>query len=660
MQTTVTINEQGFFPSFRNNITAQDILDHNPVLKDMIKNHASFTLPVQISALPNFLAEMFNYINSQESYKNPRHNLYRHFLNDINIERHCRTVVGEEVREILAGALVGSPTMQSQERTEDWTYEDYLSFFQKGFVSTYKFTHLMPSKYDSTRIAALTKVQVLQSLYILMASRLDTVVEHCSRDWRNDQQDLYHIVCPLPSILFRDGLGHQFGMIRDAVYFSGMSKRQIIKPVKFLRAAFPALTEKQAALVGQTVADMFRQEFLKSIEAVKVSNIPSLIYTGNYTSSLRSCMKNKDEEMFELYDDLPNTRIAYITDGDEDGCIIARALLHDEVRNEDTGEIIKVMDRIYAEDGDCEAMMINYAKAHGYYRKIRQALNVDRYVAPDMKPGDDYVDLPNMSIAAPHCKPNTYSLVPYIDTFNEYSTATPERLYTSLTDEQRSGSRCFVLCNEDGEVERFTTKTEKCIHCRCTIDVNDPESYFLTEDNDYVCNDCIEDKYFQCDCCDQQFCKDDTSMHNTPDGDTLCDSCFNDKWCECNTCNEIISRDDANFVSVTNDHDECYCKDCYDSLVEDKEIVETISGNVAYVNDVEKINEGTDDEGYETLLNFSKMNIRFCETCLRFFTREYFTREYMSMDDDSRWTCCHCQKSEEQKSEEQKNEEQGN
>lgn len=637
----VTINEQGFFPSFQGNITAQDIIDHNPVLKDMIKNQASFTLPVQISALPGFLADVFNYINSQESYKNPRHNLYRHFLNDINIERHCRTVVGEEVKEILAKALVNSPVMQEQERTRDWTYEDYLSFFQHGFVSTYKFTYLMPSKYDSTRIAALTKVQVLQSLYVVIASSLEVIL-HNNLDWRQSRDDLYYIICSLPSILFRDGLGRQFGAIKDAVYTSGMSKRQIIKPVKFLRAAFPALTEKQAALVGQTVADVFRQEFLKSIEIVKVSDYPSRIYTGRYTSSLRSCMKNKDEEMFELYDDLPDTRIAYIVD-DENRYIMARALLHDEVRNEDTGEIIKVMDRIYAEDGECEAMMINYAKVHGYYRKIKQALNVDRYVAPDMKPGDDYVDLPNMSIAAPRCEPDMYSLVPYIDTFNEYSTATPGRLYTSLTNEQQNDGRCFTLCNEDGEVEGFTTKTEKCIHCNCTINLNDPGSYFLTEDNDYVCNACFDDKYFYCDCCGQPFCKDDTVIHKTPDGDTVCESCFSDKWCKCDACGEVISRNDANFVSVNSGYDECYCKDCYDGLVEDKEIVETMSGNVTHINDVEKINEGTGDEGYETLLKFSRMNIRFCETCLRFFTREY-----MSVDDDLRWTCCHCQKSEEQ------------
>lgn len=640
MQTTITINEKGFFPSFQCNITAEDILQHNPILRDMLKNQALFTLPVQISALLGFLADMFNYINSQESYKNSRHNLYRHFLNDINIERHCRTVVGEEVRETLANALVKSSVMKEQEQIGEWTYEDYLSFFQKGFVSTYKFTYLMPSKYDSTRIAALTKVQVLQSLYIVIASRFEILV-HNDLDWRQSRDDLYYTICYLPSILFRDGLGRQFGAIKDAIYTSGLTKRQIVKPVKFLRAAFPTLTEQEAALVGQTVADTFRQEFLKSIEAVRVSNYPSEIYTRNYSSSLRSCMKNKDEEMFELYDDLPNTRIAYIVD-DEDRYIMARALLHDEVRNEDTGEIIKVMDRIYAEDGDCEAMMINYAKAHGYYRKIRQALNVDRYVAPDMKLGDDYVDLLNMSIAAPHCESDTYSLVPYIDTFNEYATATPGRLYTSLTDEQRESGRCFTLCNEDGEVEGFTTKIEKCIHCNCTINLNDPKSYFLTEDNEYVCNDCFDNKYFYCDCCGQYFCSDDTTMHKTPDRDTLCSSCFNDRWCECDACNKVILRENAETVESGDGHDKCYCEDCYNGLVEDKEVVETISGNTVYVCHAEKINEGTDDEGYETLMNFSKMSIRFCETCLRFFTREY-----IRTDDGLRWTCCHCQKNNE-------------
>lgn len=631
---TVTINDQGFFPVFQNNVTAEDILQHNPVLRDMLKNNIGDKK--QMAQLPGFLADVFNYINGAESYKEPRHAFYRHFLNDINIERHCRTVVDGKIRETLAKALVGSPTMQSQYRTADWTYEDYLSFFQRGFVSMYKFTYLMPSKYDSTRIAALTKVQVLQALYILIASRLDTVVVHCSRDWRDSQQDFYYIINSLPSILFRDGLGRQFGTIEDAVYFSGMSKRQRIKPVKFLRAAFPTLTEQEAALVGQTVADTFRQEFLKSIEAVKVSNFPSAVYTENHSISLRSCMKDKGDEMFELYNDLPNTMIAYIDD--EDGCILARALLHDEVRNEDTGEIIKVMDRIYAEDGDCEAMMINYAKAHGYYRKIRQALSVNRYVAPDMKPGDDYVDLPNMSIAAPRCKPNTYSAVPYVDTFNEYSEATPGRLYTSLTDEQRSGGRCFTLCNDDGEVERFTIKTEKCIHCNCTIDVNDPESYFFTEDDEYVCMNCYNDKYFQCGYCDQSFCKDDTTMHRTPDGDIVCESCFNDKWCTCDACGDIISNNDAKVVESGDGSNECYCEGCYDGLVKDKEVVETISGNTVYVCNAEKINEGTNDEGYEILMDFSRLEIKFCETCLRFFTKEY-----ISQDNDLRWTCCHCQ-----------------
>lgn len=613
--------------------TKEDVLQHNSVLNNMLKNNIGDRR--QMAQLPGFLADVFNYIHGAESYKEPRHAFYRRFLNDINIERHCRTIVVGEIREILAKALVGSPIMQNQ--TAGWKNEDYLSFFQRGFVSTYKFTCLMLSKHDSTRIVALTKTQVLQSLYILMASRIDIVspITHCLRDWRDDQKDLYYIICLLPSILFRDGLDRQFSTIEDTVHFSGLTKRQLIKPVKFLRAAFPTLTEQEAALVGQTVADTFRQEFLKSIEAVKVSNFPSAVYTEKHSSSLRSCMKNKDDEVFELYNDLPNATIAYIDD--EDGCIIARALLHDEVRNEDTGEIIKVMDRIYAEDGDCEAMMINYAKVHGYYRKIRQALNIDRYVAPDMKPGDDYVDLPNMSIAAPRCKPNTYSAVPYIDTFNEYSMATPGRLYTSLTDEQRSDGRCFTLCNDDGKVEGFTIKVENCAHCACTINLNDPESYFFTEDDEYVCNDCFEDKYFQCDYCDRCFCEDYTTMHKTPDGDIVCESCFNDKWCTCDACGDIISNNDAKVVESGGGRNECYCEGCYDGLVKNKKVVETISGNTVYVCHAEKINEGTNDECYETLLNFSKRNIKFCETCLRFFTREY-----ISQDNDLCWTCCHC------------------
>jgi len=83
----------------------------------------------------------------------------------------------------------------------------------------------------------------------------------------------------------------------------------------------------------------------------------------------------------------------------------------------------------------------------------------------------------------------------------------------------------------------------------------------LTEvaDGDYVCDECLEEKYFKCDNCEEYHLKNEAI--ETYNGDYICENCYENYFFTCEDCGEIYHIDEA-----TQTQDGYYvCESCLDN-----------------------------------------------------------------------------------------------
>ena len=128
--------------------------------------------------------------------------------------------------------------------------------------------------------------------------------------------------------------------------------------------------EQEIALFCDLLMEEIKLAYANRYE-VEVSDKPSTIYAMH--SAFRSCMTDKRQETFEIYDAVPGIKIAYIKSQD---VLWARALLHESTYYR---KPIKLMDRIYFADSYYLAAMKKFAKDNGYWYKTAQALDWDEY-----------------------------------------------------------------------------------------------------------------------------------------------------------------------------------------------------------------------------------------------------------------------------------------
>ena len=203
------------------------------------------------------------------------------------------------------------------------------------------------------------------------------------------------------------------------------TKGTYLKPVKLVRMVFgDDFDSSELSTLAGYIADGLRElHFRNDTDRVELSEYPSEIYTLNADSEFPSCMADKPESWFKLYDALPNTCIAYIF---EDGLLKARALIHDEVLDLDTGNTYRIMDRIYAENADYFALMKVWARKNGYYTKNEQASDVHWYTCPE---DESTKSLPNICIPCDFTK-EQFENIPYVDTFYLLDINDPTKLYS--------------------------------------------------------------------------------------------------------------------------------------------------------------------------------------------------------------------------------------
>lgn len=125
---------------------------------------------------------------------------------------------------------------------------------------------------------------------------------------------------------------------------------------------------------------------------------------SKYGSISQSCMLDKENEYFDIYQD--NAKCAIVRD--DDGVIVLRAMLW-ELKSKTKRKKIQLLDRIYSSDDSLVPLLQNWAVRNGFYTLQRQTHSQREMVTSrgEIVPiGDYYVQL----------KKSDYKSYPYIDT----------------------------------------------------------------------------------------------------------------------------------------------------------------------------------------------------------------------------------------------------
>ena len=130
-----------------------------------------------------------------------------------------------------------------------------------------------------------------------------------------------------------------------------------------------------------------------------------------------------------------------------------------------------------------------------------------------------------------------------------------------------------IICSECGEV---------IIRAGEELDA----SLYEVIDGEYVCRDCVEREFVQCQDCGEYVRRDDAYAYN---GNYLCEDCCDENYVTCERCGDLIHIDDAYYI----ESDETYvCEDCLglyytrcdqcDEYVRDTEITRVFTDNDRY------------------------------------------------------------------------------
>lgn len=89
-----------------------------------------------------------------------------------------------------------------------------------------------------------------------------------------------------------------------------------------------------------------------------------------------------------------------------------------------------------------------------------------------------------------------------------------------------------------------------CCHCELSEDTG------FWFDEDFYCQDCLDDTTCLCDHCGRRIWNDDNAGNSER---PLCDDCYEDYYTTCEECGRIIHCDDAEY----DDYENSYCCNCY-------------------------------------------------------------------------------------------------
>ncbi|GHT63692.1 hypothetical protein FACS1894110_01950 [Spirochaetia bacterium] len=175
--------------------------------------------------------------------------------------------------------------------------------------------------------------------------------------------------------------------------------------------------------------------------------------------------------------------------------------------------------------------------------------------------------------------PNLLEVMPQVGMRISY------RHYTSMTileviEHPDEDMRIFVRNDEDGYREILFPNGDmeiiECSNCIRALDftfmvpcddcgeLTYKDELTKCQNNNTVCGNCREEKYFQCYHCGEWYSKDDVHLF---DERNICDDCFAEHYTTCTHCDNTIESDTA----ISNNNGDMYCLHCYDEVYIDCE-----------------------------------------------------------------------------------------
>ena len=141
----------------------------------------------------------------------------------------------------------------------------------------------------------------------------------------------------------------------------------------------------------------------------------------------------------------------------------------------------------------------------------------------------------------------------------------------------------YVICDDCGElVEQNRTYTTHdgriiCENCyenndyftceRCGKVVEDSHIVHIKDTEEYVCDECAEEHYYQCmECCEWYSSE---RINTDSEGQHLCEDCYCNNYYTCAECGEFIHSDDCYW---DDDMDAAYCEYCYNTEIQNRVI----------------------------------------------------------------------------------------
>ena len=141
----------------------------------------------------------------------------------------------------------------------------------------------------------------------------------------------------------------------------------------------------------------------------------------------------------------------------------------------------------------------------------------------------------------------------------------------------------YVVCDDCGKlVEKdrtYTTYANRiiCEDCyesndyftceRCGKVVEDCHIVHIQDTEEYVCDDCAEEKYYRCMECGEWYSGE--KIITDSEGQHLCDDCYSNYYYTCASCGEFVRDSDSYLDSIS---DEIYCEYCYNTEIQNRVI----------------------------------------------------------------------------------------
>lgn len=246
-----------------------------------------------------------------------------------------------------------------------------------------------------------------------------------------------------------------------------------IKPGKLLKKILPGMDENWYIEKSEELANKIKQRF-SLCEQIRVSHDLEMIY--NMDGNFVSCMKGRGEYYRGLMNAIPDLKIAFIPDPENNERLLGRAILWPDVHLSD-GSSIKLMDRIYSSSELVRQSFRRYALNNGFYYKSE-----DSYSCRYCTDGQQQISLSGAYVNSAYMfSPGDWpDGAPYMDSFSEIEFG-DNRIFCFT-------NRCQISLRETNGSAGWLTEPPTCSVCGSEITGINAETW----GDSIYCSSCAE------------------------------------------------------------------------------------------------------------------------------------------------------------------------